>query len=54
MLEETLSGVVANLNAPNRLFILNEKNVKLCDVSANLNDRNTKLNDKFYGTKCLR
>ena len=48
MLEETLSGMVANLNAPNRLFILNDKSVKLFDVSANMNDRITKLNDKFH------
>ena len=54
MLEETLSGMVAKLNAPNRLFILNEKSVKLFDLSANLNDRNTKLNGEFYGADFFR
>ena len=42
-------GTVANLNALDAYFNLNDVNAKFLDRSANLNDQNTNLNDKFNG-----
>ena len=48
MLEKTLPGTVANLNALDAYFNLNDVNAKILDRSANLNDGNTNLNDEFH------
>ena len=44
MLEKTLPGTEANLNALEAYFNLNDLNTKFLDRSANLNDGNTNLN----------
>ena len=49
MLEKTLPGTVANLNALDVYFNMNDVNAKFLDRSANLNDRNTNLKDEFHG-----
>ena len=55
MLEKMLAGTVANLNALDAYFNLNDDvNAKFLDQSANLNDRNTNLNDKFHGPDLFR
>ena len=54
MLEKTLPGTVANLNALDTHFNLNDVNAKFLDRSANLNDRNTNSNDEFYGPDFFR
>ena len=45
---QTLSRPVANSNALDAYFNLNDVNAKFLDRSANLNDRNTNLNYKFH------
>ena len=40
---------MANLNALDAYFNLNDVNAKFLDQSANLNDRNINLNDEFHG-----
>ena len=54
MLEKTLPDTVANLNALDAYFNLNDVNAKFLDRSANLKDRNTNLNDKFHGPDLFR
>ena len=54
MLEKTLPGRVANLNALETYFNLNDVNAKFLERSANLNDRNTNLNYKFHGLDLFR
>ena len=54
MPEKTLPGTVANLNAHDAYFNLNDVNAKFIDHSANLNDRNTNLNDEFHGPDFFR
>ena len=55
MLELTLYGTGANLNALHRHFNLNGGNTlfELFDQSAKLNDKNAHLNDGFRGTDLL-
>ena len=43
MHEKTLPGTVANLNALDPYFYLNDVNAEFLDRSGNLNDRNTSL-----------
>ena len=54
MLEKTLPGTVANLNALDTHFNLNDVNAKFLDRSANLNDWDTNFNDKFQGLDLCR
>ena len=54
MLEKTLPGTVANLNALDAYFNLNDVNAKFLDRIANLNDRNTNLNYGFHGQDLFR
>ena len=54
MLEKTLPGTVANLNALNAYLNLNDVNAKFLDRSANLNARNTNLNYGFHGPDLFR
>ena len=54
MLEKTLPGTMANLNALDAYLNLNDVNTKLLDRSANLNDRNTNLNYGFHGPDLFR
>ena len=54
MLEKTLPGTVANLNALDAYLNLNDVNAKFLDRSANLNDRNTNLNYGFHGPDLFR
>ena len=54
MLEKTLPGTVANLNALDAYLKLNDVNAKFLDRSANLNERNTNLNDEFHGPDFFR
>ena len=54
MLEKTLPGTVANLNALDAYFKLNDVNAKFLDRSANLNDRNTNLNNEFRDPDLFR
>ena len=52
MLEEDASrhGDEFEFSGPNGYFKLNNVNAKILYRSANLNDRNTNLNDGFHGT----
>ena len=54
MLEKTLPGTVAKLNALDAYLNLNDVNAKFLDRSANLNDRNTNLNYGFHGPDLFR
>ena len=54
MLEKTLPGTVANLNALDAYLNLNDVNDKFLDRNADLNYRNTNLNDKFHGPDLFR
>ena len=54
MLEKTLPGTVANLNALDAYLNLNDVNATFLDRSANLNDRNTNLNYGFHGPDIFR
>ena len=54
MLEKTLPGTVANLNALDAYLNLNDVNAKFLDRSANLNARNTNLNYGFHGPDLFR
>ena len=54
MLEKTLPGTVANLNALDAYLNLNDVNAKFLDRSANSNDRNTNLNYGFHGPDSFR
>ena len=54
MLEKTLPGTVAKLNALDPYLNLNDVNAKFLDRSANLNDRNTNLNYGFHGPDLFR
>ena len=54
MLEKTLPGTVVNFNALDAYLNLNDVNAKFLDRSANLNDRDTILNDKFHGPDLFR
>ena len=54
MLEKTLPGTVANLNALDAYLNLNDVNAKFLNRSANLNDRNTNLNYGFHGPDLFR
>ena len=54
MLEKTLPGTVANLNALDAYLNLNDVNAKFLDRSANLKDRSTNLNYGFHGPDLFR
>ena len=54
MLEKTLPGAVANLNALDAYLNLNDVNAKFLDRSANLYDRITNLNYGFHGPDLFR
>ena len=54
MLEKTLPGTVANLNALDAYLNLNDVNAKFLDRSANLNARITNLNYGFHGPDLFR
>ena len=54
MLEKTLPGTVAKLNALDAYLNLNDVNAKFLDRSANLNDRNTNMNYGFHGPDLFR